>query len=262
MTVDDGRRRKSTFAGLLLVLSALAAAFARRRPWEDGPRLDPGVNAGRRNLRVPLLELTSDPRSVAQREPSPAVMRLYVSVSSIELMRGAAGGVDFLMNGHWTALVDFGSLRQTYPHVEVLDARADVGQEDALLGHGTTRAMFALQRGRPEDFACLLDDDLVINVPILQRELQDKCQSEHCIMGEILGHGGEQRTAGGWCMNRAQVDSIGELLATMNDHDLHDLPLCGRSNWKVSNTVNVQICKHQRKAFSSESKYMETRRAT
>ncbi|EJK59314.1 hypothetical protein THAOC_20482 [Thalassiosira oceanica] len=193
MTVDDGRRRKSTFAGLLLVLSALAAAFARRRPWEDGP----GVIAGRRNLRAPLLELTSDPRSVAQREPSPAVMRLYVSVSSIERMMGAAGGVDFLMNGHWTALVDFGSLRQTYPHVEVLDARADVGQEDALLGHGTTRAMFALQRGRPEDFACLLDDDLVINVPILQRELQDKCQSEHCIMGEILGHGGEQRTAGG-----------------------------------------------------------------
>lgn len=237
MTVDDGRKRKSTFAGLLLVLSALAAAFARRRPWEDGPRLDPGVIAGRRNLRVPLLELTSDPRSVAPREPSPAVMRVYVSVSSIERMRGAAEtwaqllsgaasppggeGVAFLLDGDWTASVDFGSLRQAYPHVEVLDARrADVGQEDSLPGHGTTRAMFALQRGRPEDFACLLDDDLVVNVPILQRELQDKCQSEHCIMGEILGQDGEQRTAGGWCMNRALVDSIGELLATMNDHDL------------------------------------------
>ncbi|EJK71538.1 hypothetical protein THAOC_07007 [Thalassiosira oceanica] len=137
-------------------------------------RVDPGVNAGRRNLRVPLLELTSDPRSVAQREPSPAVMRLYVSVSSIERMMGAAGGVDFLMNGHWTALVDFGSLRQTYPHVEVLDARADVGQEDALLGHGTTRAMFALQRGRPEDFACLLDDDVsIIDCMCRARALQD-----------------------------------------------------------------------------------------
>ncbi|EJK64144.1 hypothetical protein THAOC_15148 [Thalassiosira oceanica] len=181
MTVDDGRKRKSTFAGLLLVLSALAAAFARRRPWEDGPRLDPGVIAGRRNLRVPLLELTSDPRSVAPREPSPAVMRVYVSVSSIERMRGAAETWAQLLSG----------------------AASPPGGEGV---------------------AFLLDGDwtasLVVNVSILRRELQDKCQSEHCIMGEILGQDGEQRTAGGWCMSRALVDSIGELLATMSDHDL------------------------------------------
>ena len=241
VAVDDGRRRKATFAGLLLVLSALAATlFTRPRPGELSPHLDPEVIAssraaavGRRNLRA--IGWTSDPRSVAPREPSPAVVRLYVSVSSLERMRGAAetwaalaaaafpsggGEVTFLLDSDWTASVDFGSLRQTYPHVEVLDARADIGREDVLRGHGTTRAMFALQRGRPEEFSCLLDDDLAINVPILQRELQENCQSEHCIMGEIMGKSGEKRTAGGWCMSRALVDSVGEILATTSDHDL------------------------------------------
>lgn len=248
MAVDDGtRRRNGTFAGLLFVLSALglAAALARRPAGgADGPRLDPGsgviesshaalgrLAAGgtRRNLR---LALTSDPKSVAPREPPPAAVRLYVSVSSLERVGDAARtwaaaaslpsgthGVTFLLDGE-TVPADIGSLRRAYPHVEVLDARADVGQDAPVPGHRTARAMFALQRGRPEGFSCLLGDDLAVNIPILQRELQYKCQSDHCIMGEILGRDGERWTAGGWCMGRALVDSIGELLAATSDDGL------------------------------------------
>jgi len=87
-----------------------------------------------------------------------------------------------------------------------------------------TRAVFTEEeeQNSPVDWVCYIDDDMVVNVSNLKKELlkkESECAPD-CIIGDQKVHGGTKFTAGGWCMNQDLVQRTTTLLKQKTDDEL------------------------------------------
>ena len=87
-----------------------------------------------------------------------------------------------------------------------------------------TRAVFTEEeeQNSPVDWVCYIDDDMVVNLSNLKKELlkkESECAPD-CIIGDQKVHGETKFTAGGWCMNQDLVQRTTTLLKQKTDDEL------------------------------------------
>ena len=111
-----------------------------------------------------------------------------------------------------------------------------------------TRAVFL--NYRETDWICYMDDDMVVNMFNLQKELQ----YEKGILGDVSNFKGTWYTMGGWCMDKQHAIRIKKVLETHTDENIE---------WRATDDVSFAIAlkktlnftiKNSSKWFSQHSK--------
>jgi len=88
-----------------------------------------------------------------------------------------------------------------------------------------TRAVFLdYVNGDPPDWVCYLDDDMLVNVANLRRDLAEQSRScaDNCLIADAMARrkGGGGWTVGGWCMNGSLAKRTAVLLDERTDASL------------------------------------------
>lgn len=219
------------------------------------------LESGRRSLREADLSEYLDPKSTFPRlinapPNSDVSVHFYIKTSGnhpfLERAEAIADtwgretdGITFLFdNNNSDEVAQFDQLRPwvSVKYVEGTDVQGDYkdinARDRAALSESyqgqrkKTRAVFADHLAKPgpiPDWVCYIDDDMIVNVPILKVDLVNKepqC-SPDCLIADrhIHGRGFREATvqysAGGWCINRDLAHRVGALFSDKSDEELN-----------------------------------------